>query len=264
LVGRRNWQRVFSPLLAAVPSQHADGFPAEMLFKRRPRRPDFPRTFTLQNGLGTLVERLAGAPGLTLRTGNAAEALARTTAGYAVTGADGTQTLARCLALALPPDEGARLLAPLLPAAAAALARVSVTTVDSVGVALAKSDLPWPRLMGLAARDDSFFSIVSRDVVPHERLRALTFHFRPGQGRDERLARIAAVTGAPPSRFVHMAEHRSHLPSPALGHAEIVRDLDRALAGTGIYVTGNYFGGLAIEDCVLRSRAEAERMLGEG
>jgi protoporphyrinogen oxidase len=263
LVGRRNWQRVFSPLLAAVPSQHADGFPAEMLFKRRPRRPDSPRTFTLHNGLGTLVERLTRAPGLTLRTGSAAVAIAREATGYAVTSGDGQRTQARRLALALPPDEGARLLAPLLPDAAAALARVAVTTVDSVGVVLAKPDLPWPRLMGLAARGDAFFSIVSRDVVPHERLRALTFHFRPGLRPEDRLARIAAVTGVETARFLHVAEHRSRLPSPALGHAEIVRDLDRAIAGSRIYVTGNYFGGLAIEDCVLRSRAEAERMLAE-
>jgi oxygen-dependent protoporphyrinogen oxidase len=263
LVGRRNWQRVFSPLLSAVPSQLADGFPAEMLFKRRPRRKGFPRAFTLQEGLGILVERLASHPGLTVRTNSAAAAVARQGDGYVVTCADGSTALAHHLALALPPDEGARLLGSLLPTAALALARVRTTAVDSTGVVLAKPDLCWPRLMGLAPRDDLFFSVVSRDVVPHERFRALAFHFRPGLGLDERLTRVAAVTGVERSRFVTVAEHRSHLPSPALGHADIVRDLDRAIAGSRIYVTGNYFGGLAIEDCVLRSCAEAERLLGE-
>lgn len=263
LVGRRNWQRVLSPLLSAVPSQPAEGFPAEMLFKRRPRRKDFPRTFTLKEGLGALVERLVREPGLTLRTSSAAVALEREVDGFAVTCKDGSSTRARRLALALPPDEGARLLQPLLPEAAAALARVNTTAVDSIGVVLAKPDLPWPRLMGLAPRNDLFFSIVSRDVVPHERFRALAFHFRAGLGLDERLTRIATVTGVERARFVAMAERRSLLPSPTLGHAAIVRDLDQSIAGSRIYVTGNYFGGLAIEDCVQRSRAEAERLLGE-
>ena len=35
--------------------------------------------------------------------------------------------------------------------------------------------------------------------------------------------------------------------------------LDERLAGTGIYLTGNYFDGLAIEECVARSEAEFAR-----
>jgi UDP-galactopyranose mutase len=51
-------------------------------------------------------------------------------------------------------------------------------------------------------------------------------------------------------------------PSPALGHHEVVAGLDAALVGQRIAVTGNWFAGLAIEDCVLRSRAEWQRVGG--
>jgi oxygen-dependent protoporphyrinogen oxidase len=263
LVGRRNWRRVFSPLFAAVPSQPADDFPAEMLFKRRPRRKEFPRTFTLNHGLSTLVERLAGETRVTLRLDAAATALAREAPGFIVNTASGEPVRARNLVLALPPDAGARLLAPLSPATAAALARVRTTAIDSTGVVLAKSALPLPRLAGLVPQGDVFFSAVSRDVVPDEHRRALAFHFRTGLGREERLDRIAAVTGAPRPSFTQIAEHHACLPSPALGHRDIVRAIDESLAGKHIYVTGNYFGGLAIEDCVLRSLAEARRLLSE-
>ena len=50
------------------------------------------------------------------------------------------------------------------------------------------------------------------------------------------------------------------LPSPTLGHDAVVAELDRGLAGTRLALTGNYFAGLAIEDCVARSKAEWTRV----
>jgi oxygen-dependent protoporphyrinogen oxidase len=38
--------------------------------------------------------------------------------------------------------------------------------------------------------------------------------------------------------------------------------VDRLLAGTRLAVTGNWFAGLSIEDCVQRSRAEWSRVSG--
>jgi len=40
--------------------------------------------------------------------------------------------------------------------------------------------------------------------------------------------------------------------------------LDIALAGTRLALAGNYFGGVAIEDCVTRARAEFERLQRQG
>jgi protoporphyrinogen/coproporphyrinogen III oxidase len=39
-----------------------------------------------------------------------------------------------------------------------------------------------------------------------------------------------------------------------------VQGLDAALAGGRLALTGNYFAGLAIEDCVLRSNEEWRRV----
>jgi protoporphyrinogen oxidase len=263
LVGARNWRRVFSPLLSAVPSQKADDFPAEMLFKRRPRRKDFPRTFTLATGLSVLIERLAAQPGVTVRTDAAVTAVARADVGFVVTTADGASARVRKLVLAAPADTSARLLEAVLPDAAHALARVRTTAIDSTGVVFAQQALAFPRLAGLVPLDDVFFSAVSRDVVPDPAWRGLAFHFRSDLPLDDRLARIAAVTGGRPEVFQNVAEHRHVLPSPSLGHADLVRAVDQAVAGSGVYVTGNYFSGLAVEDCALRSAAEAARLLSE-
>jgi len=40
-----------------------------------------------------------------------------------------------------------------------------------------------------------------------------------------------------------------------------VAQIDALLQGRDLFLGGNYFAGLAIEDCVSRSKAEVERMV---
>ena len=68
------------------------------------------------------------------------------------------------------------------------------------------------------------------------------------------------VGGAPGSEREDAPEGRTTLPSPALGHAQLVARVDAALAGQGIALTGNWFGGLSIEACAARARSEWERV----
>ncbi|MEZ4273465.1 MAG: FAD-dependent oxidoreductase, partial [Myxococcota bacterium] len=84
LVGRRNYAHVLGHFLAAVPSQCADDFPATMLFKERPRRKDFLRSYTLNGGLASVPEALASHPGVTVRTSSDVTELAGSSHGFAV------------------------------------------------------------------------------------------------------------------------------------------------------------------------------------
>ena len=263
LVGRRNWKRVVAPLFATVFSQPADKFPAEMLFKKRTRRKDIPRSYTFAGGVQTLTDRIAAEPGITVRTNAQVHALARTEGNFVVEIAGGDRVFAQRLGLALPAPEAGRLLAPLAPEIATSLARIQTAKIESVGVVAEARHVQLPRLAGIVPINDTFFSVVTRDVVPDERLRAFTFHFRAGLTLDERIERIRAVIGLDRGEFACVATHSASLPSLALGHAAIAEEIDRRLPGSGLYITGNYFGGLAIEDCSLRSAKEAERLIAE-
>src|SRR5262249_44283364 len=104
----------------------------------------------------------------------------------------------------------------------------------------------------------------TRDVVADPTWRGFVFHFQPGHHEAEKLARVAALLGVTRSELAHVTERRTVLPSPALGHRDLVAGLDKALgeardAGR-LAVTGNWFSGLAIEDCIQRSRAEWQRV----
>jgi hypothetical protein len=93
--------------------------------------------------------------------------------------------------------------------------------------------------------EDSFYSVVTRDVVPHPEWRGFSFHFKPGATRDERIERAARVLGVARADLEQVEERHTVLPAPVVGHAATVAELDRALAGTRVAVTGNWFAGLS-------------------
>jgi len=263
LIGRRNYDRVLSAFFAAVPSQKADGFPVEgagSLFKKRPRREEFPRSFGIGGGLQTVCEGAAAFPGVTVETGVSAVHVARKGTGYAVTTADGRTLEAPLAAVAAPPDAAVALLRDDFHELAMAISRVATVTVESVGVVLPRARCWMPECAFVVPVDDVFFSCVTRDPFPDPERRAFAFHFRPGVARDEKLRRMSEVLRVPREDLGDPVEQRLTLPSPALGHGDVVQGIDASLAGGKLAVTGNYFGGLAIEDCVVRSNSEWKRI----
>jgi UDP-galactopyranose mutase len=263
LVGRRNYDRLLSAFFAAVPSQKADGFPAEgpgSLFKKRARRQEFPRSYSLRRGLQSVCDAVAATPGVTVIRGAAVTRVARAGGGFAVTTADGKRYEAERCAVAATLDQAAAILLDDFHELALAVSRVKATTVETVGVSLPRDRTPLPECAFVVPVDDVFFSVVTRDPFPDQARRGFAFHFRPGVPREEKLARMAAVLRVPKAELGEVVEVRRTLPSPALGHGEIVEELDRLLAGGKLALTGNYFAGLAIEDCVQRSFAEWQRI----
>jgi UDP-galactopyranose mutase len=266
LLGPRNFRRILSPFLAAVPSQSADGFPAQgpgSLFKKRPRRKDLPRSFGIQGGLQSLCEAVAAMPGITVLGGVEARRVSRAGAGFAVELSDGRTIEAPGCAVATPAAVAAALLERDFPRVSAALRRIRSSSLETLGVVLPRAKTSVPEVAFLVAADDVFYSAVTRDTFPDARWRAFAFHFKDGRAtREEKLARAAATLGVSPADFVEVAEARRILPSPELHHAAVVGELVAALAGERLALTGNYFEGLAIEDCIQRSFDEWRRVAG--
>jgi UDP-galactopyranose mutase len=263
LLGRRNYDRVMGPFFAAVPSQSADAFPVEgpgSLFKKRPRRQEFARSYGFEGGLGALCDAAAATPGVRVETGVEVRRVARAGSGFAVLAADGRSLEAPVVAVAAPPDAAARILNEDFHEVATRIARVRTLSVESLGTVLPREKCWMPEVAFLVPVDDVFFSAVTRDPFPDPSRRAFAFHFRPGVPREQKVRRMSEVLRVPEEELGELVEQRLTLPAPALGHAEIVSEIDRCLAGGRLAVTGNYFQGLAIEDCVLRSNDEWRRL----
>ena len=265
VVGKRNYSRVLAPFLSAVPSQNVDSFPATgpgSLFKKRPRRKDVVKSFTLDGGLSAATDAMASAKGVEVWKGAAVRELRRSGSGFEARLADGRVVSAPVAAVAVPPSMAAALLRDDFPELGLELARIGMAATDSVGVVLPRARVKLPEMAFLVPADDVFWSAVTRDPVPDAGRRAFAFHFRTGVPEAERLGRIADLTGVAPADFEQVDRRSTMLPSPALGHERVVAELDAMLAGGRLALTGNYFEGLAIEDCVQRSRAEWQRVAG--
>jgi len=264
-LGARNYRDLFGPAFRAVICQDADDFPADLLFRRKPRRKEVLRSFTLPQGLAEIPRAIAAQSKLEVRTGHQVSRIEREGTGFRLSLAQGDSLYAASLGLAVPPDVAARLLGPLLPAAAwEAIDGIGMQEIETLVLCLPAHAVSHLRpTAGLIAVDDAFNAMVSRDYLHDQASRGFSFHFRPGVlWEEEQLERACAVLGVRPTDLAGLVRVRNRLPALRVGHGERVGRIDQALAGTQIALTGNWFQGVSIEDCLTRSHAECERLFG--
>lgn len=265
ILGPKNYERVLGPVFNAIISQTADDFPADALFKKRPKRKDVRKDFTFTRGLGTITDAIASDPAIEFLTGREVGEVQYDGGVFTtVSGEDVYES--GSLALACPPPAAARILKASFPELSGQLSMIKMGGVETVGVALPKEAVAIKPLAGIIAAGGPFYSAVSRDTVKHDSLRGFAFHFRPGLlGYDEKLLRIAETLKVPALEFSGTALKNDNLvPSLTVGHGKWLSKTDALLAGGRLALTGNYFSGVAIEDCVARSRGEFLRLRGAG
>lgn len=261
LLGRDNYRQLLAPAFAAVLSQPADSFPAEWLFRRKPRMQTAPRKYSFPGGLQGLLEALVEGAAFAVRYQTAVTGLAGDAAGYQVHTAAGSLAC-RQLILAVPVDAAAVLLAEVQPGIARELQSFPLSSSEAMGVVVPAGKSGMKAVAGLIGVDDDFYSVVTRDPVPHDSLRGFTFHFRPGRlDRTAKLARIAKVLGVRPEDFLHVREFTNRLPAPGVEHPRRMAAIDALLAREPLALVGNYLNGLAIGDCAERAAQETDRLL---
>jgi len=260
ITGSRNFERVVGPALDAMTCQPAAEFPADALFRKKPRRKGVLRSFTGPAGLGSLIEPIVRQPGLELRTGVAAERLEKLPGGYRLWLADGSSITAETVVLAVAPDVAGCLLRDVAPELARACGAIGMAEIDSLGVMFPVGASGLRPLAGIIAHDDSFYSALSRDTVADPNYRSFTFHFRPGSDPQRHLARACEVLGIAPGKVLEHTTRRNRLPALRTGHDARVGALDRQLAGGRLGLIGNWFSGVSIEDSLLRAVGEFTRL----
>lgn len=259
LFGAGNYQRLLAPAFAAVLSQPAEAYPAAWLFRKKPRVKTAPRKYSHTGGLQGLIEALA--TGLEIHRGTPALGITRTDSGYVVKTAHGELTC-RQLAMATPADVTARLLQDAHPYLAAALADIKMAAIEAVAVVVKREAVHLPKLAGLIGDKEHWFSVVSRDPLPHPDLRGFTFHFRPGRlDAAQKRAAVARVLDIAEDAFIAVTEKINRLPMLTVEHVALAERIDAQTRDLPLALVGNYLNGLSIGDCAERARREAERLM---
>ncbi len=263
IVGQSNFRKVFSALFSAVPSQKADDFPADMLFKKRERRKDIIKHFTLKRGLKSLIEGIATQGDFEIKYGVETSDIKKSDGDFKVITNHGEfqcRKLAVCTSI-LATQELVRM---VLPKLADKLASIAYQKIESFGVIVSRDATTIKLFAGLVPTDDDFFSVISRDTVPDSRYRGFTFHFKPGiLSTAQKMDKVCQVLRVSQDQIIEHHEKLNIVPSLRLGHHELIDGIDRLLDGGNLFLSGNYFAGLSIEDCVSRSKSEVERMVKE-
>ncbi len=260
IVGPNNYNNTLSHFFNAVPSQPTDDFPADMMFKSRAKRKEVLKNYTFKEGLQSVAKAIAKSKGINVFTDQEVTGIEVVDGSYAITTKAGVTHTATTLALATPSAVSSRLLQTVESDISGHLGLLKAASVDSVGVVVKKSDLSVKPVAAIISPNDIFFSAVSRDTVPDDNYRGFAFHFRPGESDETKMRRITDVLGITKEKIVQKYEVMNTVPSLRVGHREWLEKMDSMLAGKNILLTGNYFGGMAIEDCVSRSLGESERL----
>jgi oxygen-dependent protoporphyrinogen oxidase len=261
IVGENNYRNTVSHFFNAVPSQPTDDFPADMMFKSREKRKDVLKNYTFKNGLQSVARTIAARKGIEVHAGSPAQTVSNSGGKYVVKTADGQEYAGDALVIALPSAPAMRLIHNFNPGIADHLSRLKYADVDSVGVVIRKQNVSLKPVAAIISPNDTFFSMVSRDTVPDDHFRGFAFHFRPGLDDNAKFKRITDLLGVSLSKIEHTVTKKNVVPSLRLGHKEWADRTDKMLGSVrNLYMTGNYYGGMAIEDCVCRSREEFDRM----
>jgi protoporphyrinogen oxidase len=114
---------------------------------------------------------------------------------------------------------------------------------------------------GAVGINQPFYSILSRDVVPHEKYRGVVMHM-PYQGNNQsndqtRYASarklISQILGLPDNAFIEQTCCDQSVPKLNTDYKNIQKEMISHLP-QGMHITGNYFARLAIEDCVRQAK----------
>lgn len=261
VLGKRNYQNLFRHFFNAVPSQSTDEFPADILFKSRSRRKDIHKSYTFNGGLETIIDGIGRTNKIRILTGQVTKSIELVDGRYKIATEDGNQYETNTLALATPAPVSARLLQSISPRLSQIVSQIPTARVNSTGVVIQKKYLSVNPVAGIISADDLFYSAVSRDTVPHEKYRGFTFHFKPEiLDRQVRLKRITEVLAVTVDQIEQVQWKSNFLPSLKVGHDKLVEEIDTQLEQTQLLLTGNYFAGVSIEDCVSRSLSEFSRL----
>ncbi|MBK2357461.1 NAD(P)-binding protein [Francisella hispaniensis] len=256
LFGKKNYSKTLKYCFDAVLSQDSENFPMEYLFKKYDRDSTLPRSFTLKNGLTELFKNH--------NQNVVKESVIKVTKQQKWhIHTNHTEYTCENLCFATPWNTTESLLEKILPNIAKHQYRPAMSNLISIGIVTSKKSLKHIKnLAGLIGKEQFFYSAVSRDVVDNSDYRAIIFHCRSEFSQQELLEKITKLLKINTDDILHTHIKNNTLPCYHRKHSAFIADLEKELQNQpNLYISGNFFDRLAIENCIRRSNDQADKII---
>ncbi|MBK2028436.1 NAD(P)-binding protein [Francisella noatunensis] len=257
LFGKKNYDKTLKFCFDAVLSQNSQNFPVEYLFKKYDRDISLPRSFTFKNGLSELFTNQK-------QTVIKEKIIKISKQDTWIVETDNANSY-HCdnLCIATPWNITESLLKDILPNIAKHQYRPIMSILTSIGIVANKKSLKHIKnIAGLIGKDQFFYSAVSRDVVDNPSYRAIVFHCKDNYSQKELMHKITKLLNITEEDILHTYIKQNTLPCYHRNHHIFLQDLEKELLEIpNLYITGNFFDRLAIENCIRRSSKEASRLI---
>ncbi|MFZ9034692.1 MAG: FAD-dependent oxidoreductase [Francisellaceae bacterium] len=260
--GHKNYRKTLKYCFDAVLCQNADDFPAEFLFQKRPRNKNYPRSFTFKKGLQRLFTRLSTQHHDVIYCNHSIERLDRNENGCWQLQSPQDLFVAKNLVIATPWHVTQALLQSIEHPIAQLPYQPERSDFSTLSVILDKRKAAnLPEVSGLIGIDTDFYSQVTRDIIEHPYFRGFSLHYKSARlDTSKALKHALSQFSIPPEAVIDFKFKTQTLPRYHTEHPLFLSQLDQHLKNQSLYLTGNYFTRLAMEDCVLRSQREFKRL----
>ena len=246
IFGKKNYQEVLRYCFDAVLCQDSKTFPASFIFNKKPKNKSYPRNFTLNQGISSLFNYFK----FNCHYNEPVCKLTKASDHWIVQTSLATYK-AKNICLATPwfitkkllPDLGCQY-------------EPGLSKICSVSLVYKKDDIQHIPLLGFnIGKEQAYYSFSSMDALNDRCYRVLTIYFKA----DDPALDINAIIQSFKNQFKltnvsSIVENIQYftLPKYHAKHTLFLKYLEDNCP-VGIYLIGNYFSRLAIEDCVKRS-----------
>lgn len=261
IVGGRNYDKLFAKLFRAVLSQNADDYPAEMFLKsRNGRAKHISRRFSFKGGIQSLLNAIIDKGNIPTQLSLEVATIYKREEGlYSITTSREKIFHAKNVAFAISPQHVSTLIKDIEPQVADYLQTIKSFHSQTLNILIHKADADLKKVAGIIPLSDEFLSVVSRDTIEHPEYRSFSFHFFADKTEAEMLACVSNALNIKKEAIIEHSLVSHTLPTIKMEHVNIAEKIDAARHSDNLFLLGNYFYGLSLEDCVQRSFDEFER-----
>jgi protoporphyrinogen/coproporphyrinogen III oxidase len=241
------------------------------------------RLISFAPGTSRIIEALASRLATPPLVGRALEQVTKQKGGYLLSFADGSTASAEKVVLATPAYAAARVLQGLDDALSRELGAIPYAAVAVVAMAWKKRDMPhaldgFGFVVPFAEGEEILGTLWDSSVFGHRApegmvlLRSMVGGLRRGDLALRAEAEISASVRAVTERLtgvtaipelVEIVRHEKAIPQYVVGHADrLVRIEARRAMFPGLFLTGNAYAGVGLNDCTANARQVAAAVLG--